>query len=202
MSNTFTTIFKAEYNVFLGFEPKKVTKSDDNFEVLIENKGSGQTETLKSDQLLVTSGRIPNSDILKVQKTGVRMSHDGNILVDEYLETNVNGIFALGDIVWRYPFKHNANLEATYALNNILNPDDKIPVDYTAMPHGIFSSPQTASVGKAEQQLRADNSHYLVGRYNYIDTAMGSAIEDRQGLIKILVDKHTRRNSWMSYIRN
>lgn len=193
ISKIFTAIFKAKYNVFLGFEPKEVIKSGDDFEVLIESREDGRAETLKSDQLLVAAGRIPNSDVLDVQKTDVKVGCDGKILVDEYLETNVEGIFALGDVVGHYPFKHSANLEAGYALNNILNSDNKIPVDYTAMPHGIFSSPQIASVGKTEQQLRANKSHYLVGRYNYVDTAMGSAIEDRTGFVKLLVDEHTRK---------
>ncbi len=70
----------------------------------------------------------------------------GYITTDDYLETNVRGIFALGDVIGRYPFKHSANLEAQYAYHNILNQDEKIAVDYTAMPHAIFCSPQVAGV--------------------------------------------------------
>lgn len=65
------------------------------------------------------------------------------------------GIFAIGDVVGKYQFKHNANLEAQYAYHNIFSHSDqeKIPVDYTAMPHAIFSSPQVAGVGYTEQEL-------------------------------------------------
>ena len=95
-------------------------------------------------------------------KTGVKLDEKGFIMVDEYLETSVKGIFALGDVTGRYQFKHSANHEARYAYLNILNSDAKIPVDYTAMPHAIFSPPQVAGVGVTEQQLKWQNkSNYL-----------------------------------------
>ena len=64
------------------------------------------------------------------------------------------GIFALGDVVGRYQFKHNANLEAKYAYRNILQYDKKQQVNYTAMPHAIFSFPQIAGVGFTESELK------------------------------------------------
>jgi len=193
ISRAFTDIFSKKYGVFLGFEPLEVARRGENFEVDIKSEETNQIEVLKSDQLLIATGRIPNSDTLNIEMTGIKKEKNGSILTDEYLETNVEGIFALGDVVGRYPFKHTANLEAEYALNNIINSNDKIPVDYSAMPHAIFTSPQIASVGKTEQQLKAEKTHYLIGRYNYMDTAMGSAIEDRIGFVKILVDGHTRK---------
>ena len=102
----------------------------------------------------------------------------------QYLETNVKGIFALGDIVGRFQFKHNANNEARYVYHNLLNPNTKIPVDYTAMPHAIFSSPQVAGVGYTEQELMTDHISYQKSVYQYIDTGMGQAIEDRDGFVK------------------
>ena len=103
--------------------------------------------------MLIAAGRTPNSDTLDLEKTGVLTNDKGYITTDDFLETNVRGIFALGDVIGRYPFKHSANLEAQYAYHNILNQDEKIPVDYTAMPHAIFCSPQVAGVGYTEQEL-------------------------------------------------
>jgi len=69
------------------------------------------------------------------------------VLTDKYLETKVKGIFVIGDIVGRYLFKHNANNEAQYAYHNIITSStEKIPVNYYAMPHAIFSSPQVAGL--------------------------------------------------------
>ena len=98
----------------------------------------------------------------------------------------------LGDIAGKYLFKHSANLEAQYVYSNsILN--EKIKVDYSAMPHAIFSSPQIAGVGLREQDLKAKNIDYAVGRYNYINSGMGIALQDNDGFVKILADRKTRK---------
>jgi mycothione reductase len=84
----------------------------------------------------------------------VKINEKGFIIVNKDLETNIEGIFALGDAVGKYQFKHNVNNEAQYAYNNIINPERKIPVDYAAMSHAIFSNPQIAGVGYTEQELK------------------------------------------------
>ncbi|HJT86043.1 MAG TPA: dihydrolipoamide dehydrogenase, partial [Nitrososphaeraceae archaeon] len=90
--------------------------------------------------------------------------------------------------------KHNSNLEAQYAYNNIVYPDQKKPVDYTAIPHAIFSSPQVAGVGFTEQELKKNNNiQYVKSTYQYINTAMGHAIEDKEGFVKFLVNKENRK---------
>ena len=147
---------------------------------------------VSSDQLLIAIGRIPNSDLLNIEKSGVKMNERGFIVVDEYLETNIKGIFALGDIVGKYQFKHNANNEAQYAYNNIVHPDKKIPVNYTAMPHAIFTNPQIAAVGYTEQQLTKEKIEYEKSIYPYIQTGMGQVIEDKEGFVKFLIDKRNR----------
>lgn len=80
----------------------------------------------------------------------------------------------------------------------MLNPDDKIAVDYTAMPHAIFTSPQIAGVGFTEQQLKINNNNdnnndYQKSVFKFIDTGMGMAIEDKEGFVKFLVDKKDRK---------
>ena len=198
ISEKFTQIFSKKYSVYVGYETESVSKkrSDDDsnlFQVLANKKSTGDSLELASDQLLIAAGRIPNSDTLDLQKTGVKADEKNFIKADMYLETNVNGIFALGDIVGRYLFKHNANHEAQYAFNNILHPEGKIPVDYTAMPHAIFSSPQVASVGFKEQELKREGTiEYKKSVYYYINTAMGQALEDRDGFVKFLVNSKTR----------
>jgi dihydrolipoamide dehydrogenase len=77
-------------------------------------------------------------------------------------------------------------MEAQYAFNNIMH-SHKVPVDYNAMPHAIFSSPHVAGVGHTEQELKKKGIPYEKAVYNYIDTPMGQAIEDRDGFVKFLV---------------
>jgi dihydrolipoamide dehydrogenase len=181
----FTEVFGRKYNLYLGFEPDSVEKNGQTFVVKAGNS-AGESVELESDQLLVSVGRIPNSDVLDLGATGVETDDRGYVKVDRYLQTSAKGIFALGDAVGRYLFKHSANHEAQYAFNNITHETKMIPVDYTGMPHAIFSSPQIAGVGYTEQDLKREKIPYEKSVYHYIKTAMGEAIEDRDGFVKFL----------------
>ena len=200
ISTRLTKIFSKKYNIYLGYNAELVfyDSKDKNslhntkiINVIAKNK-FGNYVKVSSDQLLIAIGRIPNSDLLNIEKSGVKINERGFIVVDEYLETNIRGIFALGDIVGKYQFKHNANNEAQYAYNNIVHPDKKIPVNYTAMPHAIFTNPQIAAVGYTEQQLTKEKIEYEKSIYPYIQTGMGQVIEDKEGFVKFLIDKRNR----------
>jgi mycothione reductase len=194
ISEKFTENFSKKYNVYLDSTPNVVGKRNGNFVVSIRKSSSNRNLEIESDQLLIAAGRVPNSDSLDLPMTGVEVNDDGFIKVDGTLSTNVEGIFALGDIIGLYQFRHSANLEAQYAFYNIFNPKKKIHVDYTAMPHAIFSSPQVAGVGYKEQDLkRKGKMDYYKSVYRYIDTAMGKALEDKEGFVKILVNKENRK---------
>lgn len=184
-----TEVFRQKYSVYTGYEPVNVAKDGAIFKVTIKGK-DGKTKVLESDALLVATGVQPNSDTLKLDKTGVKTNERGYIIADGYLRTNVDGIYALGDIIGKYPFRHSANHEAGYAVENIIH-GKNIAVDYSAMPHAIFSSPQIGSIGKTEEQLKSEGTDYLVGKYDYRNTAMGEALKDETGFVKILVEKKT-----------
>lgn len=190
VASKFTELFSKKYRVYLGCITESVSKNDGLFSIVAKNS-SGKKIEIESDQLLVATGRVPNSDTLDLEKTGVKTDGKGFIAVDDHLETNVKGIFALGDAVGRYLFKHAANHEAQYAYYNLTH-EKKIPVDYSAMPHAIFSSPQVAGAGYTEQELKESNIQYTKAVYPYIRTAMGEAIEDRDGFVKLLASKQDR----------
>ncbi len=190
ISKKFTGIFRKKYKILTGFQATKVMKKKNKIIVTAQNTKS--TKKLVSDMLLVAAGRISNTDILDVKKGNVDVDEKGFIKTNEYLETTAKNTWALGDIAGKYLFKHSANLEAQYVYSNsILN--EKIKVDYSAMPHAIFSSPQIAGVGLREQDLKAKNIDYAVGRYNYINSGMGIALQDNDGFVKILADRKTRK---------
>jgi mycothione reductase len=118
IAQRFTEVFARKYNVYAGHVPTSVTKKNGSFVVSAKSR-KGEEIEVKSDQLMIATGRVPNSDTLGLEKTGVKTDRRGFIEVDEYLETSAKGIFALGDAVGRYMFKHSANHEAQYAYNNI-----------------------------------------------------------------------------------
>jgi len=182
---------KKKYNVFLDSEIVRIYKKNGKFFTVIKTRN--KKKTIKSDNLLVVLGVVPNSDILNLEKTNVKTDEKGFVITNEYLETTTDGIFALGDIAGNFMFKHSANLEAEYAVNNIINSKNKKKVDYTAMPHAIFTNPEIAGVGHTEQSLKEKKIEYIVGKHRYIHTGMGMAIEDKDGFVKFFVDKKTRK---------
>lgn len=191
ISKKMTEIFTQKYNVYLNCNTESVSKKDNGYNV-IARYSNNKVVRIISDQLLVAVGRTPNSECLNLELTNVKTNEEGYILTNEYLETNVTGIFALGDIVGHYKFKHSANHEAQYVYHNIMNTDQMIPVDYKAMPYAIFSSPQVAGVGYTEQELENRQIEYSKSSYKYIDIAMGKAIEDHDGFVKFLVNAKIR----------
>ena len=199
VSRKFTKIFSKKYNVYLGYNTEMVSYIYDNtnnqtkkiFDVIIKDK-FGKSLEIESEQLLIATGRIPNLDLLNIEKESIKLNENGFILVDEYLQTNSDGIFAIGDVIGKYQCMHNAKNEAHYAYNNILYPDNKLSVNYNAIPHAIFTSPQIAGVGYTEQQLKKEKIEYVKSIYPYIQTGMGKAIEDKDGFVKFLIDKKNK----------
>lgn len=182
---TFTESFRRHHAVITNAQPVEVRREDGLVGTTVEDRDTGDRRVVTGDALLVATGRVPNTDMLNLDNTGVTVNERGFVRVDEFLETDTEGIFALGDAVGRYLYKHNANHEAQYAYWNMVL-GKRIPVDYSAMPHAVFSYPQVAGVGLTERECRDEGLGYAVGRYQYADTAMGSAMQVEGGLVKII----------------
>jgi len=178
----FTDEFSKKHEILFDTQAESVSYQDNMFSIKLKEKD----KTLEADQLLVVTGRVPNTDILDVKATGIETDGHGYIKVNEYLETNVSGIYSFGDIVGILPFRHTANDQVGYAIRNAFT-DHKTPIDYFAIGHAVFSSPQIGGVGKTEQELKKEGVQYKVGRAELKDTGMGGALQ-ANGLAKVLVD--------------
>lgn len=185
ISDKFAEVFSKQCDVRLGFAIERVEMKGKK--IIVHGKDGTK---VSGTHLLVAAGRIPNSDILETEKSAIKTDAKGYLVVNEYMETSVPGIWALGDIAGKYLFKHSANLEAEYVVHNVLGSDEhhRAAVDYTAMPHAIFSNPQVAGVGMTEGELKEKNIDYLVGRYKYDGTGMGMALQEKDGFVKFLAD--------------
>lgn len=179
----FTKEFSKKYEILFDTQAESVSYQSSKFTIKLK----GGEKKLEADQLLVVTGRIPNTDILDVKATGVEMDDKGYIKVNEYLETNVDGVYAFGDIVGILPFRHTANDQVSYAIRNAFT-DQKEAFDYFAIGHAVFSSPQVAGVGKTEQELKNEGIPYKVGTAELKDTGMGGALQEN-GLAKVLTDE-------------
>ena len=190
VAQRFTEVYRRRFKVLLNAQVLKATRQGAG--IALDVSLEGRTETVESDALLLATGRVPNSDRLEVARTGVELDESGFVKVDGFLETRVPGIWALGDIVGKYLLKHSANLEAAYVANNIFNQEHKAQVDYHAMPHAAFSSPQVASVGLTEQEAKRQHVAFVTASCNYSATSNGASIEDRDGFVKVLASPSTR----------
>jgi mycothione reductase len=187
IAERFTEVFGARPNVDLHLEhlPTKVERRGDS--IVIHCAG----QEVEVDQLLVATGREPNSDLIDAERGGLTCHHHGTIVVDEYMQTAADGVWAIGDVANEYQLKHVANHEATVAFWNIAHPDELRRVDYTAVPAAVFSNPQVANVGLTEEQARERGRPYVVGRRDYGGTAYGWALADEHSFAKVLVDSET-----------
>jgi mycothione reductase len=182
ISARFTDVFGERVDLRLGHVPTKVARRHDT--IVIHNGG----EEIEVDNLLVATGREPNSDLLDVEAGGLECHHHGTIVVDEYLNAGVEGVWAIGDIANEYQLKHVANHEAATAFWNIAHPDDQRKVNHKAVPAAVFSNPQVASVGLTEREAARAGMSFVVGRRDYAGTAYGWALVDETSFAKVLVD--------------
>lgn len=183
----FTEVFSArpDVDVHLGHLPTRVERRGGV--IVVHCAG----EEIEVDELLLATGREPNSDLLDVEAGGLTCHHRGTIVVDEFMRTSVEGVWAIGDIANEYQLKHVANREAAVAFWNIAHPGELRAVDHRAVPSAVFSNPQVASVGVTEQQARADGTDVVVGRRDYGGTAYGWALDDETSFAKVIVDRAT-----------
>jgi mycothione reductase len=190
IAQRFTELASGKYDVRIDHETIGVARNDDG-SILIRTLYPDGADKIEVDELLVAVGRTPNSDVLNLDATGVEVDDQGRVVVDEYQQTTVDGIYALGDVTTPHQLKHVANHEARVVKHNLLNPTDRIKADHRFVPHAVFSSPQIASVGLTEEEARERGIEYVVGRENYADIAYGWAMEDTSGFAKILADPET-----------
>ena len=177
-----TEIYSDRFTVYFSEEIEHVSYNE---EFLIELK---KGVTLAADQLLIATGRAPNTEFLDPQKGGIECDNDGYILTDEYLRTSSEGVWALGDVTNPLQLKHTANAEARVVAHNLLNSDNLIKIDRSVIPKAVFGNPQIATVGFTEDELLQKNIPYSKSIRSYSDTAFGWAMEDEQGFVKLLTD--------------
>ena len=181
--------------VLTGYEVVSAEKTETGKRVTARSRQTGGSLAVDAQELLIATGVRPASAALHLERAGVRVDAGGWIQADEYLQTSQPHIYALGDVIGGFLFRHKANYEAEILMNNLLRPErPKRSCDYRATPWAVFTMPQVGHVGLTEEEVRQRGIRYHVGRYRYSYIAAGIAMgykdDDRDnGLVKLLLDE-------------
>ena len=188
----FDRVFSIKHHVYRGVTLSSVSYTQNQFHIMIKDK-QGKEKILDADAFLIAAGVVPNSGQLGLENTNVTLNDKGFIKVDDQLQTGANGVYALGDCIGNYLFRHSVNFEGEYLMKTLFVEKSDKPISYPPVPHAVFTLPQIAGVGKTEDELEQEGGEYVVGLNAYKDSAMGMARLSDHGFVKILVDKKSRR---------
>jgi dihydrolipoamide dehydrogenase len=144
-----------------------------------------RTETVSAEKVLLTVGRKPDCSLLNLDRVGVRQER-GAIVVNEFMETNVPGIYAAGDVVGGIMLAHLASAEGECAVRNILGRREAM--NYKAVPCCIYTTPEVASVGLTEEVAR-DHGEIQVGRFSLRGNGKALILNEPDGMVKVIADK-------------
>ncbi len=143
----------------------------------------------KYNIVLMSVGRKPNTQGLNLEKIGIKLNEQKAIEVDHQFKTNVDGIYAIGDVVPGPMLAHKAEEEGI-ACVEIIN-GQKTHMNYDTMPAIVYTNPEVASVGKTEEQLKESKTEYKVGKFPFMANGRALTTSATEGFVKILVDKKT-----------
>jgi dihydrolipoamide dehydrogenase len=175
----------------LGHKVTGVETNGSGVKATIEPSQGGDKETVDADVVLVAIGRVPYTDGLGLEDAGVKLDNRRRVVVDEHFATNVEGIYAIGDVIAGPMLAHKAEDEGV-ALAELLAGQSG-HVNYDVIPNVIYTYPEVASVGKTEEELKEAGIKFNSGKFPF--TANGRAKVNRQteGFVKVLADEKTDR---------
>jgi dihydrolipoamide dehydrogenase len=172
----------------------KVTGVDTSAKLLkaqIEPAAGGATQTLDADVVLVAIGRVPVTEGLGLKEAGVALDNRGQVITDKHFATNVAGIYAIGDVITGPMLAHKAEDEGI-AVAEILA-GQAGHVNYDVIPAVVYTSPEVASVGKTEEELKQSGIAYNVGKFPFTANGRAKANQATDGFVKFLADAKTDR---------
>ncbi len=179
---------KSGFEYYLKHKVTAVEAKGNNVKVTAENS-KGETVELDGDYCLVSIGRKPYTDGLALENAGVRANDRGQIEVNDYLKTNVDNIYAIGDVVKGAMLAHKAEEEGVFVAETIAG--QKPHINYQLIPGVVYTWPEVASVGYTEEQLKEKGTLYKSGSFPFKASGRARASMDTDGLIKVLADKET-----------
>lgn len=176
-------------NFHLKHAVTTVNATENGVKVDVQERDSDNKFTLDADYCLVSIGRKPYTDKLGLENIGVQLDDKGRIPVDNYLQTAVPGIYAIGDVIQGAMLAHKAEDEGVFVAETIAG--QKPHIDYNLIPNVVYTWPEVATVGQTEEQLKASGIAYKVGKFPFKALGRSRASMDTEGLVKVLASQAT-----------
>ncbi len=190
ISNEFQKILSKQKIKFkLESKVESVSNKGDVVSIRYTNVKSSKEETIDVDKVLVSVGRKPYTEGLNLTKVGVKKDNKGRIEVNNKLQTTIKNIYAIGDVIKGPMLAHKAEEEGI-AVAEILA-GQAGHVNYDVIPGVIYTSPEVATVGKTEEQLKKENITYKVGKFPFMANSRAKVNNETDGFVKILADSRT-----------
>lgn len=184
---------KRDINILTNINKIKVEKREKEINIQLSNG-----ETITVDKILVTAGRRFNSDKINIENLDLKTGSKGEIIVNENMKTNIDGIYAIGDVTGGPLLAHVASFQGIIAVENILGANKKM--DYSKIPYAIFTSPEIASVGLKEYEAEEKGIKFTKGYFQFRGLGKSHTIGKLQGFVKVLADKVTDKLIGMQII--
>ncbi len=173
---------------FMKHKVESVVSKGKEVTVIADN-GKGEKIEIKGDYVLMAVGRKPYTDGLNVEKAGVKLDARGRVEVDAHLKTNVDNIYAIGDVVVGAMLAHKAEEEGVYVAEQLAG--QKPHINYNLIPGVVYTWPEVAAVGLTEEQLKEKGIKYKVGSFPFKASGRARASMDTDGFVKVLADETT-----------
>ncbi len=189
IAQEFMKILKKQgINFHLEHKVENVQKNNKGAVVSTSDK-SGNKKNFECDIVLISVGRKPNTNGLNLEKIGIELDEKKRVKTNASFQTNLENIYAIGDVISGPMLAHKAEDEGIAVAENIVGQSGH--VNYDTIPGVIYTTPEVASIGKTEEQLKEKNIQYKVGKFSFMANSRAKAIDDAEGFVKILADKTT-----------
>ena len=189
ISKEFMKILKKQgINFHLQHKVEKIIRNKSGAVVSTSDK-DGNKKDFGCDVVLISVGRKPNTSGLNLEKIGIELDKKNRVKTNESFKTNLENIFAIGDVIAGPMLAHKAEDEGIAVAENIAGQSGH--VNYDTIPGVVYTTPEVASIGKTEEQLREKNIKYKIGKFSFMANSRAKAIDDAEGFVKILADEKT-----------
>jgi len=182
---------KQGFTFKLGSKVTGAKKDASGVTLTVEPAKGGEAEAVKADVVLLAIGRLAYTAGLGLDKVGVAMDERGRVVVDSHFQSNVPGIYAIGDVIAGPMLAHKAEDEGVAIAEIIAGQHGH--VNYDAIPGVVYTHPEVANVGQTEEQLKAAGIAYKVGKFPFSANGRARAMNETEGFVKILADAMTDR---------